>query len=175
MEFEEFSEALATFIQKRRKSAGLSQKELAAMTGLSQPSIAAIERAEAVRLKTLFKVFKALNLNKELELMMSRMESESESVTGALAEKLVRARKGHLQLTSADFERIIAQMPNEVLPVTKTVGPKLRAQGYCIRFDEEINSFVATTKERALELFEKGEKGADLFVCGMAAVPVNEL
>ncbi len=58
------STALATNIRERRQAAGLSQEDLAALTGLSQTWISRLEKGDGnPTIETLMRVANALEIN----------------------------------------------------------------------------------------------------------------
>ncbi len=71
---------LATIIKKHRKAAGLSQQRLSELAGVGKTVIFDIEKGkESVRIDTLRKILRALNINVQLNspIMKNLMENES--------------------------------------------------------------------------------------------------
>ena len=71
---------LAAIIKKHRKAAGLSQLRLSELAGVGKTVIFDIEKGkESVRIDTLRKILRALNINVQLNspIMKNLMESES--------------------------------------------------------------------------------------------------
>lgn len=88
MTFNDLSDELANFVRKKRRQARLSQKELAEKVNISQSAVAAIERADAVRLKTVFKIFQTLQLHQELAQVFDFLKAEREGFSKSMEKKL---------------------------------------------------------------------------------------
>lgn len=73
-----FNEEMARIVKFHRTKSGLNQKQLADMAGVGKTVIFDIEKGkETIRLSTLLKVFKALNIKIKLESpLINLMEDE---------------------------------------------------------------------------------------------------
>lgn len=174
MKFEDFVDSLASFVNKKRRNMNISQKQLAKEAGISQSAVAAIEKGEAVRLKTLFRIFQVFGMNKELGLLQKFMDAEQDSVPTAIKRLYIKATEGEA-IRTAEFMETIEHYPNAVLAITKACAPKVRAEGFCIRYDDESGLYYGATQKRAKELYEAGEEGAEGYVCGVTAQSVKTL
>mgnify|MGYP002680631953 CR=1 FL=1 len=67
--------ALSAWVRSRRKAKGLTQKKLAALTGLKQKTISGFECGKVdIRMETLFRILAILGLNIDL---INRPENDS--------------------------------------------------------------------------------------------------
>ncbi|MCL5029806.1 MAG: helix-turn-helix domain-containing protein [Bacteroidetes bacterium] len=76
----DFTKEIARAVKFHRTKSGLNQKQLADLADVGKTAVFDIEKGkESVRLNTLLKVFKALNIKMKLESpLMHLMENENE-------------------------------------------------------------------------------------------------
>lgn len=69
---------LAALIRSQRKQKGYTQKELAALTDLSQRSVSVLERTGDMHTSTMLRIFAALSIQLNADIAKARMPTNPE-------------------------------------------------------------------------------------------------